>query len=58
MKRPILQAIVDIFETVPIKVIKEKRLKRRIFQRKLKKSQIKIMRYLGLDEGIFIGSAL
>lgn len=58
MKRPTLRAIVDIFETVPLKVIKEDNIKRRIFQKELKESQIKIMKYLGLDAGIFIGSVL
>lgn len=58
MTRPTLRAITDIFETVPIKVIRENGFKRRIFQRELKESQKKIMRYLSLDEAIFIGSIL
>lgn len=55
MKRPTLRAIVEIFNSVAIKVIQHNGDIQRIFQSPLKDSQLKIMKYLGLKENIFIG---
>lgn len=56
MKQPTLRAIVEVFNSVAIQVIKRKNSVQRVFQSPLNDSQIKIMRYLGLDDSIFIGS--
>lgn len=58
MTRPSLKAIMGIFEYVPVILVREKEKCRRLLQKPLKDSQLKILKYLGLDEGIFISSVL
>ena len=58
MVKPTLKSIVSIFHNVAVFVIKEKNMKRRILMNPLNDSQSKIIRYLGLDETIFMGSVL
>ena len=58
MKRPTLRAILGIFEYVPIILVKQREYCKRKLQRPLKDSQLKILNYLGLDEGIFAGNAI
>jgi transposase len=60
MTRPSLRAIMGIFEYVyvPVILVREKEKCRRLLQKPFKDSQLKILKYLGLDEGIFINSVL
>lgn len=43
---------------ISVILIREKEKHKRLLQRPLKDSQLKILKYLGLDESIFIGSVL
>lgn len=58
MSRPSLRAIMGIFEFVSVILIKNKEMYQRMLQKPLKDNQSIILRYLGLDESIFIGNAL
>ena len=58
MIKPTLKSIVSIFHNVAVFVVKEKDRKQRTLMKPLNDSQSKIIRYLGLDETIFIGSVL
>lgn len=54
MKRPTLRSIVYIFQNVPVNVLKHGDINERCFLNPLNDSQEKILRYLGLDENIFV----
>jgi transposase len=56
MKQPTLRAIIEIFNSAAIQIIKQKNVIQRVFQSPLNESQIKIMRYLRLEDNIFLGS--
>jgi transposase len=58
MKKPTLLSIISIFQNVVVFVLREEDQCKRILQKPLKESQLKVLRYLGLDESIFIGSVL
>lgn len=58
MSKPSLRAIMGVFEFVPVILIKSKEMYKRMLQRPLKDNQSTVLKYLGLDESIFIGCAL
>ena len=58
MTSPSLKAILGIFDYVPVMAIRELDKCRRQLQKPMNNSQLKILSFLGLDEGIFIGSVL